>query len=95
MVRSYLKMVMNIKANLLMVNFKGPEDLNRINMSIMDNLKMDSMMGKVNIYGCRDQFMMVNMRKERNMVMEFIRKQTVVVMKGVGLKANAMEKDIK
>ena len=66
MVGSYLKMVMNIKANLLMVNFKGPEDLNRINMSIMDNLKMDSMMGKVNIYGCRDQFIMVNEKGEKH-----------------------------
>ena len=76
-----------------MENLKGLEVLNLINMNIKDNLKMENIMGKVDIHGPQDQFTKANMKMVRSMVMEFTKRPTETAMKEAGLTANAMAKD--
>ncbi len=84
-----------MKGYLLRVNLKALAFLNLNLMSMKDNLKMESTMGKESILGFQATSMRANTNTGRSLDLGFIAMLTDRYTKVIGLRENAMGKESK
>lgn len=90
-----MTLMMSLKANLFVVNFKDTEYSNLQPTNMKDSLRMGSIMVKENIPGPRETSMRANIRMEKKTGLEPITATMVLNTKGIGLRVKGTEKAYK